>query len=155
MMKKALALLMAVMLIMTMIGSAFAEDTSFKPMSASLTDGLEMTTIGWFGDETGRAMLTLTLYLDYIIYTGDEADSSFIDRQSYVARNDYTLSAFVPHNDGYVILMYEPRTKEALYKVYEGVSASIIKQVLNESGWKYYENDRDSLLDVIEAVSKS
>lgn len=151
MMKKALTLLMAAMLVMTMIGSAFAVDT--KHMSSSYVDVFGYTTAEWFANEKTRAVFTVYLYMDYVAYTGRQMDGAFLNKKSFVARNGTTVAAFVPHKEDYLAFYYVPSSKSATYQIYKGVSASGFKKALDELGWKYYENDIDSIADVVELLA--
>lgn len=113
-MKKLMAILLAILLCVG-VSYASAEDT--KTFEPELSNIIGFSASKWFSDADWRALLTISIALDYAKVDSSFKPSVIFEDGSYVAYDDDEDSLFIVffRDDEYCMVLYSPSMETAIY----------------------------------------
>lgn len=113
-MRKMIAILLTVLLC---VGISYASADDTKTFEPELTNIIGFSANKWFSDADYRALLTISIALDYAKVDNSFEPSVIFEDGSYVAYddNDNTLFIVFFRDDEYCIVLYSPSMETAIY----------------------------------------
>lgn len=152
MMKKKIAGLMVAVILVSCVSMAWAENNE-GTFNAKYTSKFDYSTSKWMSTATNRAALTFFLMMDFVLETERETKADFLFSPSFVVRTGGSILVIVPYGDDYVLIEYRTlNPEETSYSISEGISTSTVKQALKSMDEVYYENDTDTMYDILEML---
>lgn len=149
-MKKLVAILLSVMLMMGLMAPAMADDV--KEFDSSLVGIFEYSADEWYSSEFNRALLTISLFLDYSVQVDSEAASgvNFVTEKSYVGTKDGNMIVVINVNSQYLLMTFSPATPEKVFYAMTSEGSSAVEAALTSQGYTYEANSTSSIQSAIE-----
>ena len=145
-MKKIISVLLALVLLLSAASAALAQDTStavsFDP---KLAGGMNYDADKWMSNETYRAVLTLLLYLQLTV-DGTFSTDDFNVSNSMVAEDGGILSVGLLGDSRSLIIVFNPKAKQASYIIFPTGSKSVIEATLKDTNNNNVYTNSDSAL---------
>ena len=148
-MKKALTLLLAIVLLISFSSSSFAdnqvEQVHFK---LQYLNNVKIDASEIVEDSTTRCFFTGFMAFELSLACPD-IDINMMIHVSYIARiADYLIIA-IPFSEGYAFVFFTPSQEEAIYALVKGMSSEDVEKNLESQHYEYYINPINEMYDTM------
>lgn len=156
-MKRALSVVFVILLCL-LLYTGTAESAVHGPFVPKITNGVERSASEWFASPESRALLTVSLSLDYNAELEPVLkDGLNFSRDTYVGRSGSLLYVCYSllNDERPLLLAYSPLIKTFYYAMLEVSPSAVLETVLEElCEDSLFKNDPAALLDVMNSLSE-
>ena len=149
---KKVALLLVLVLAFQTVGFARAESDATK-FDLTLTSAMDMQAKEIMASSEMRAMVSVLLWMDFLINTDEDFSPKFLKESSYMGRNGLVITVYIHGAEKDLVIAYTPLIQDAAYALLDKQSDLIVDLLLDstcEDG--YYKNDVEDVAKVLLAV---
>ncbi len=146
---KLLVFLVAVVYSCAAFSGAFADNKTF---STDLTDAVNRSIEEWMKDDTSRALITVLLTLDLMLYDSSFSIDDYSPGESVIARTNDTISVAVAGKKNGLLIFYTPALKYAQYTTLSSNTQLELYAVLQGNSDSTYLIDANTMAEVVDLL---